>query len=122
MRVFPEKGDTPEMAEMMQAIDFEWKEFIRLRKESEAAAKREALLRAKLRLILEGMVEGEELSMAPTGQKGIVEVSTDLPYLWLRLLDKAGAPSKRRLKLDERARLTRPDGSSPMPWAPEPSK
>lgn len=122
MRVFPEKGDPPHMVELMQAIDFEWNAFIRLRKESEAAATREGLLRAKLRLMHEGLVEGEELCMGPTGQKGIVEVSADLPYLWLRLLDKTGGPSKRRLKLEERARLLRPDGSSPTPWAPEISK
>jgi hypothetical protein len=122
MRVHPKPGDTPEMLELMRVIDFEWETMVRLRKESEAADRRHGLARAKLRLLHEGLVEGEELRMGPTQKKGILEVSADVPYLWLRLLDKAGGPAKRRLKLDEGTRLWRPDGSTPTPWSPELSK
>lgn len=122
MRVYPYPGDTPEILTLMADIDFEWKEAVRLRKEFEAAQKREGLLRAKLRLLLEGLVEGERLVLTLNGQQGVVEVSADAPYLWLRLTDKAGGKAKRRLKLEENTRVARIDGSVPEAWEPNLTK
>ena len=122
MRVSPKPGDSLEEIALMSEIDTEWKNFIRLRKEMEAAATREGLLRAKLRLLHEGLAEGEVLTLNTSEHQkvnGKLEISSDTPYLWLRTLDKSGNPSKRRLKLDEGARVARPDGSAPVPLHPK---
>lgn len=118
MRVMPRPGDSPAELALMSEIDASWNDFVRLRKEMEAAQRREASLRARLRLLHEGLIEGELLIMTITKQQGRLETSIDLPYLWLRLLDKSGAPLKRRLKLEEGTPVSRPDGSQPVPLHP----
>lgn len=115
MVVFPGPKDSPEMVELMAAIDRQWKRTVRLRRATDASDKREGLLRAKLRLMQEGLVEGEALTLLPKGEQGTLEVSEKSPHLWLRLKDKAGNPSTRRLKIEENAVVRRPDGSFPVP-------
>lgn len=115
MVVFPGPEDSPEMVKLMEAIDRQWKRTVRLRKAMLASDKREGLLRAQLRLMQDGVVEGETLTLLPQGAVGILEVSEDSPHLWLRLTDKAGRPSKRRLKIEMNAVVRRPDGSFPVP-------
>lgn len=114
MDVFPGPLDSPEMVELMQAIDRQWKRTVRLRKAMDASDKREGLLRAQLRLMQDGLVEGETLTLLPKGVVGTLEVSEKYPYLWLRLTDKGGKPSTRRLKVEVNSVVRRPDGSFPV--------
>lgn len=111
----PKPNDTPEMLALEQSIERQWQRTLRLQKAMVASDKREGLLRARLRLIQEGLVQGESLTLLPSGETGMLEVSADTPHLWLRLLDKNGAPSKRRLKIQTNSVVMRPDGSAPTP-------
>jgi hypothetical protein len=111
MYVMPQEGDTPEILALKAAIDREWKRTLRLRKAMVASQEQEGLHRARLRLLVENLNEGEKLYIGYTNQVGTLELSGDMPYLWLRALDKSGKPTKRRFKFDEGHPVRRPKQS-----------
>jgi hypothetical protein len=121
MRVTAMPGDSPAEIAVMAEIEYAWQNTLRLKAEIEASFKTEGLLGAKLRKLQEGLVEGEELTLKGSKQRGLLESTPVSPYLWLRLLDKTGCPTKRLIKLDERADVTRPDGSVPTQLHPDPA-
>jgi hypothetical protein len=115
MEVFPGPHDSPEMVNLMRDIELEFKRTVRLKKAMDASIKREGLLRAQLRLMQGGLVEGEPLTLALSGESGTLEISADSPYLWLRLASKSGKPSLRRRKIEDSTVVQRPDGTFPTP-------
>lgn len=108
MDTLPNKDDTPEMAALKKQISDAWAEQVRLHKALETTAKNEGMLRSQLRLLQEGLKEGDTILLGPKKIYGTVEASHDAPYLWVREVGANGNPTKRRFKIDTRYERTEP--------------
>ena len=107
MRVFPKPGDSKEVVDLMNAIEQKWTSAVSLRKQADAAEVEHNFLRADLRLLMEDLKEGDTVTLHPQGHHGIVEKSSDSPYLYVRLLDKSGNKAKRRIAFAEGVQFTK---------------